>query len=531
MSRSFRPDDLYRFRIATDPRLSPDGSLAVFTVQTVAPSKDGYRHSLWAVPIDGQHEARQLTIGARHDRAGRFAPDGRTLAFLTDRRMQVEEEPAAGEAKQREDGDQVHLLPLDGGEARRLTDLPRGVGAFWWSPDGQQLLVTSSSRGATREDDRRRRGKGAQPKPGEAPESDYRFVDRLGYLSNGVGFIDHQIAQLWIVEVATGAARRLTDEPAGVGEAAWSPDGRQIVYTTNLRRDHDLESRSHLVAIGADGTGRRRLTADAAVLFSPTWLPDGSSIAAIGGYLPGNFYRSDLWLIAADGSDAGAPTGGRNLTGEHDLMLAASINSDVVPGEGHRMIPSADGRWLTFRAPIDGSVELWRVATGDGSVERLTTGQHAIGAFDEVTLGDGRPRTAWLRSSATELNDLWVGDGDGAGGAPRRLTDLNHDALDDIELREPIERWVTVDGRRIQGWYLPGVNEPGSAPERRRAPAAGSAAPPLVTEIHGGPHTLYGWTPMLEFQLLAASGMGVFFCNPRGSEGYGRAFNEANIRD
>jgi acylaminoacyl-peptidase len=72
-----------------------------------------------------------------------------------------------------------------------------------------------------------------------------------------------------------------------------------------------------------------------------------------------------------------------------------------------------------------------------------------------------------------------------------------------------------VDGRDIQGWLIP----------------AGKGAQPLVTEIHGGPHTLYGWAPMLEFQLLASNGMGVFFSNPRGSEGYGRAFNEANIRD
>ena len=515
MTRSFRPDDLYRFRIATDPRLSPDGSLAVFTVQTVGPSKDGYRHALWAVATDGRGEARQLTIGARHDRDARFAPDGRTLAFLTDRRMHIEEEPAAGDVKQREDGQQVHLLPLDGGEARRLTDLPRGVDAFWWSPDGRQLLVTSSSHGATREDDRRRRGKAAKPKPGEAPESDLRFLDRLGYLSNGVGFIDHEIAQLWIVDIATGAARRLTNERAGVGEAAWSPDGRTIVYTTNLRRDHDLETRSQLVAIDADGAGRHRLTADAAILFSPVWMPDGSSIAAIGGYLPANFYRSDLWLIAADGSDATAPFGGRNLTGAHDLMLATSINSDIVPGEGHRVIPSADSRWLTFRAPIDGSVELWRVATGDGSVERLTTGHHAIGAFDQVEIDHGQATTAWLRSSPTELNDLWARDG--KAGAPRRLTDLNRDALDHVELRTPVERWVTVDGRRVQGWFLPG--------------AAAAATGPLVTEIHGGPHTLYGWTPILEFQLLAATGMGVFFCNPRGSEGYGREFNEGNIRD
>jgi dipeptidyl aminopeptidase/acylaminoacyl peptidase len=523
VTRPFRPDDLYRFQIATDPRLAPDGSLAVFTVQTVAPVKDGYRHALWAVQTDGHGTARRLTIGARHDRHPRFSPDGRTLAFLSDRRMHVEEEPTAGDAKQREDGQQIHLLPLDGGEARRLTDLPRGVDTFAWSPDGQRLLVTSSSHGATRAEDRRRRGKTKTPKPGDAPESDYHFVDRLGYLANGVGFVYHTVGQLWIVDVATGEARRLTDEPAGVGDADWSPDGRRIVYTTNLRRDHDIETRSHLVVVGADGTGRVRLTGDTAILGAPVWMPDGASIAAIGGYLPTNFYRSDLWLIAADGSDAAASTGGRNLTGDRDLMLASTINSDIVPGESQRAVPTADGRWLTFLAPIDGSVELWRVATDDASVERLTTGHAAINSFDQVDLGGGRTRTAWLRSSATELNDLWVRDGQ--RGAPRRLTDLNHDALAEIELREPVERWTTVDGRRIQGWFLGAAPESGAVARRTAAPG------PLVTEIHGGPHTLYGWTPILEFQLLASSGMGVFFCNPRGSEGYGRDFNAANIRD
>ena len=521
VTRRFRPDDLYRFRIATDPRLSPDGTLAVFTVQTVAPAKDGYRHALWVVPIDGESTARQLTIGAKHDRHARFAPDGRALAFLSDRRLQVEEEPAAGDAKLREDGQQVHLLPLDGGEARRLTDLPRGIDAFWWSPDGRHLLVMSSSRGATRDEDRRRRGKTGLPKPGEVPESDYHFVDRLGYLANGVGFIYHATDQLWVVDVATGDARRVTDEPAGIRDAAWSPDGRRVVYTTNLRRDHDIETRAHLVAIGVDGSDRVRLTGDAAIFSAPVWMPDGMAIAAIGGYLPANFYRSDLWLIAADGSDAKASSGGRNLTGDHDIMLGATINSDIVPHETDGAIPSVDGEWLTFRAPTEGSIELWRVATGDGSVERLTTGHHAISAFDQLDLGRGRTRTAWLRSSATELSDLWVRDG--ASGAPRRLTNLNHDALAEIELREPVERWVSVDSRRIQGWYLAGAAANG--------PLAKGAAGPLVTEIHGGPHTLYGWAPVLEFQLLAATGMSVFFCNPRGSEGYGRDFNEANIRD
>ncbi|HEY8845341.1 MAG TPA: hypothetical protein VIM24_01680, partial [Candidatus Limnocylindrales bacterium] len=202
-TRPFRPDDLYRLRVATEPRLSPDGSQVAFTLQTVAPGKDGYRHAIWAVDTDGG-EPRRLTIGARHDSHPRFSPDGRTLAFLSDRRLHVEEEPTAGEAKDREDALQVHLLPRGGGEATRLTDLPRGVRQYEWAPDGRRLLVLTSSQGATREEDSRRRGKIPKPKPGEPPTSDYQFVDRLGYMYNGMGFIYHQTAQLWVVDAATG---------------------------------------------------------------------------------------------------------------------------------------------------------------------------------------------------------------------------------------------------------------------------------------------------------------------------------------
>jgi len=262
-------------------------------------------------------------------------------------------------------------------------------------------------------------------------------------------------------------------------------------------------------------------------LFAPTWLPDGRSVAAIGGYLPESFYRNDLWLIAADGSgaaagseaaDAADGTGrgarrGRNLSGRHDVMPASSMTSDIVPGEDARIVASGDGRWLTFLAPRAGSMELFRIATDDGTLEQLTSGHQYLSSFDQVDRGRGRSRTAWLRSSPTELSDVWMRDG--TSGAPRRLTDLNRESLVNVELRLPIERSVTLDGREIQGWFLPGSEPPG----------------PLVTEIHGGPHAMYGWAPVLEFQVLAGAGIGVFFSNPRGSEGYGRAFNEANVRD
>ncbi len=178
----------------------PTVDSVVTAVKTVAPGFDGYRHALWLVPTDGG-EARQLTIGAKNDWHARFSPDGRTVAFLSDRRTVVEEEPERSSIKEREDTLQVYLLPVDGGEARRLTDLPRGVSDFEWSPDGSRLVVVSTSHAATFKEDRKVRGLAKSSEPGSPPDSDYRFVDRLDYMLNGEGFTYDQVGHLWLVDV------------------------------------------------------------------------------------------------------------------------------------------------------------------------------------------------------------------------------------------------------------------------------------------------------------------------------------------
>lgn len=538
MPRPAAPDDLYRLTVPTDPRLAPDGRSVTLTVATVAPDFDGYRRAIELVDVSAG-SSRRLTLGFRHDHHPRPSPDGRTLAFLSDRRLYAEDPPAGvdRDPAKREDGTQVHLLPVDGGEARRVTDLPRGVDGLWWSPDGSRMLVSTTSVAADRRQDARRR-RVAQPDPGRPPRSDIRYLDRLSYLANGKGFVDDRVSHLWVVDVASGEASQLTRGRTSESSPAWSPDGTRIAFAADRRSDADTSFRSDVWVVDV-ATGRTtRITGGGGYFYAPAWLPDGRTLAILGHRFPaGAGSRADIWLFAADGSDV-RRDGGRNLSGVHDLMPGATMNSDMTPGGADRVIPTVDGRGILFTAPIRGAYELWRIAVEDGAVERLTEGRHFISAFDAAPGPRGTTRVALLIATATSPADVHVVDvpaGRVRGPLePRRLTDLHRDLLEEVALVEPEERWSEVDGRSIQGWYYPPIpaaaaGHGGARPTRRRAARGGPA--PLVLEIHGGPHTLYGYAPIWEWQVLAGQGIGVYAANPRGSEGYGQAFNAANRGD
>jgi dipeptidyl aminopeptidase/acylaminoacyl peptidase len=522
--RPAQPDDLYRLLAPTDPRLSPDGRSVAFTVTRTAAGRDGYRSSVWIAPVDGSAAARQVTSGPRTDQHARFSPDGRTLGFLSDRRVRVEEEPdRPSDLAERHDAVQVHLLPLDGGEARRLTDLPRGVDDFAWSPDGRTLAVLTASLGATQAEETRRRARPSKPKPGETPLSDFRYLDRLNYQYNGDGFVDDRERHLWLVDVATGDARRLVAGPTAEASPAWSPDGTRIAFAANRHATPDIRFRSSVFVVEVATGTVTTVAGGADALFGfPAWTGDGRSIVALGDRFPRGGFRTGIWRFAADGSDAG-PRGGTDLLAASELKPDAGMGSDVTHGEEPRLAMTADGRHALFTAPVDGSYELWRVALDGGSApERLTEDRHYLSGWDAVA-ADGDDAVVAVRSTATSLAevvtlDVQRGAGAGTGArlrTPRPITALNAALAADVAWVEPQERRWTSDGRDIQGWLY----------------AAGPGRQPLAVEIHGGPHTLYGWSPVLEWQVLAGSGVSVLAGNPRGSEGYGEAFNRANIGD
>src|SRR3989442_4719358 len=129
-------EDLYALRFLTDAQLSPDGARVAFTVRTVTPERDGYTSSVWLVPFDGSQEAVRFTSGAGQDAQPRWSPDGRTLAFLSDRAA-----PEKADGKKRKPKN-LFVLALDGGEARQLTSFEDDCGDLAWSPAVRRLAFT-----------------------------------------------------------------------------------------------------------------------------------------------------------------------------------------------------------------------------------------------------------------------------------------------------------------------------------------------------------------------------------------------------
>ncbi|MCC6617599.1 MAG: PD40 domain-containing protein, partial [Chloroflexi bacterium] len=404
--RAPRPEDLYDLRVPVDLELSPDGRQVAFAVKAVAPGKDGYRTSLWIAPADGSSPARQLTVGARNDTQPRWSPDGRSLAFISDRGAVLQAggggaKPGKAEAP-KEGGSQVWLLPFaDGGEARQLTDLPKDVEGLAWSPDGRRLAIVSTA--ASAEPERK-----PDRKPDDPPAPDTRLIDRLGYQFNGAGFVNERFTRLWTADVATGSAELLTRGDHHDADPQWSPDGRHIAFVSDRHPNPDLGWRSDIYVVGASGGAVRQVSPGRGrqAWGGPSWSPDGKSIAAIGnrdwkrGVLP----QPSLWRIRVRDGHAD------DLLAEADLDTTPGMNSDLVGAQVGRPRWTADGRWVVFAAPVEGSLELWRVEADGGRVERLTRGHQFLARQHLVPLPRGGARVAVVRTTATTPPNVAVGD-------------------------------------------------------------------------------------------------------------------------
>ncbi len=501
MARPVTIDDLFNVTLVGDPRLSPDGTQVAYVVSRLDKAADDYRSAVWLVPTAGG-EPRQLTSGSARDSAPRWSPDGRRIAFVSSRPPHLPvpplvEAPPAGGAPAKPKAEpkpspQVWVVPVDGGEARQLTNQPDGASSPAWSPDGQTIAFLSSAKDPVT--------------PPPAAFADERVVTTLRYRHDGHGFTAGKHTQLWIVPSAGGEATQLTEGDVDVDQPAWSPDGTALAFVGNRTPDRD---RNGVVAVYRVAVADRSVTPVAeldAEFSSPAWSPDGAQIAMLGhlvGFDGGRNRR--VWLVPAAGGEP------RDLTGDAVPTYDDVGMSDLAIGGDARPFWSADGRQLHALASTHGTVHLHRINAVTGETTPLTAGDRRVSAA--VGAADGT--IVFLAGDTSHPFELFVRDPD---GRERQLTRHNADWLAEVDFAAA--ETITVRSKSgdldVQAWLL---KPPGFDPAQSY---------PVVLQIHGGPHAMYGHAPFHEMQAMAAKGWLVLFSNPRGSQGYGEAFATAS---
>ncbi len=481
--RPLTPEDVWALRRVGPPEPAPDASFLIVPMGDLPAEGDEPRRVLYRVPTGGGDPA-PLT-SHEHDSFGpAVSPDGSKVAFAR---------KVGGTGKA-----QLAMMPLDGGEAEVLTDLPLGIGDVRWLPDGSGVVLLApllreapdvagtSALVVERERD---------PIRVRVTEDRlYRFWDRWLVGGSVHHLFRYDLGSGVLTDLMPGSTRWFPlMEPSGTWDVA--PDGSQVAFSANTTGPPyaELNYAIHLVPTDGSGTVTRLFDDVPGHQRTPRYAPSGRWLL-YGTQLLRDFYADRVRLTAYDRA-AGTET---VLTEEWDR----SAEQWEFTAAGDRIVLAAEDR---------ARMNLFTMAVEPGTPEPLVAGGWAR---------DPRPATdgsVFFRLESLQ-GPAEVHRVPAAGGPAEPVTHFTADQLSGLTLGDVVEIEVAgAGGEPVQAFL---VHPPGHDPAR---PA------PLVQMVHGGPHGAFGdmWHVRWNAQAIAARGHVVAMPNFHGSSGFGDEYQNS----
>ncbi|AMJ65356.1 S9 family peptidase [Hymenobacter sp. PAMC 26628] len=473
--------DLAQMRDVADPNLSPDGAWVAYTVARVDTATDKRDADIWMARTDGSQNLRVTTNPASESKP-RFSPDGKYLSFVSSRG-----EDDGGNA-------QLWLLNRAGGEAEKVTKLKGSVSDYVWSPDGQRIAMI------LKDADPDSLTAAQKAKKKTAPPI---VIDRFQFKQDVDGYLNKQRQHLYVFDVATRRLVCLTPGPYDEHLPAWSPDGKQLAFSSKRGPDPDRHDNYDLFLIDAQaGAPARPLLAtdvpESAPNYGsrPAWSPDGRHIAFVQGGPKEQLVYALHQLMVVD--VAGGPA----------RPLTAGLDRNTTQPE---WVP--DGKSVYFLLEDDRAESLMRVPAAGGKPEKVLAGARQVGGFALASKG----QLVVLSSQPQQPTEVFALN---KKGGLKPLSKQNDAWLKGVTLGavEPIQA-KSKDGTLVSGFTI----KPVGYQAGRKYPA--------ILRIHGGPVAQFGYGFAFEWQYFAANGYAVVVANPRGSSGRGLEYSKAIFAD
>ncbi len=493
-AQSKRPmeiDDLFRIKRIGDPQISPDGKFVAYVVGTVDKEANRTNYDIRIVSVDGGPD--QLIGGPKQERHPRWSPDGKTIAFESNR----------------DGATQIYLYTVGTKDITKLTSVSSEAAQAVWSPDGRSIAFVSavfpefSEKPFSESDALNKQKQDAR----DNSKVKARIFTKLLY-RHWDSWVDDKRLHLFVMPASGGSPRDVTpgDRDAqppsmtfSVGDDfAFSPDGKELAYTATPLPVHDESwSTNHDVYTVNLETGiRTQITFNLAADGFPQYSPDGAFISFRAQSRAG--FEADRWQVMVYNR---ATHEVRSLTPKWDRSAGGPQWS-------------ADSKTLFFEAEDQAEQPLWSIPRAGGEPAKLTSAGTVL-AFSL----SANSRIAFTRALMTRSPEVFISHSDGS--SEQQLSTENNELYAGLDIPAPEKIWYMGAKVKNQAWLI----KPPHFDQAKKYP--------LVYLVHGGPQGAWenGWSFRWCPVLWAAQGYVIVAPNPTGSTGFGQKLTDDISRD